>query len=44
MRKAAFACFVAILLGIAFGLWVSKNFDITDFPVAPPIQSISELK
>lgn len=39
MKKAAFACFLAILLGIAVGILISQNFDITDFPVAPPIQS-----
>ena len=42
MKKAAFACFVAILMGIAIGMWVSRNFDINDLPVAPPIQSTSE--
>ena len=39
MRKAIVGCLIAVLFGIAIGILVSKNFDITALPVAPPIQS-----
>lgn len=39
IRKVIIRCLIAVLFGIATGIWVSQNFDITDLPVTPPIQS-----